>query len=298
MMGFNTDAGLAMVVAMVVSPASGIAAPSLDVLGNLAYAGIYETPLRLVDGVYEGDPFVPDGAARPRVELLGDLLVTGDIDGDGTEDAWVLLNESSGGTGQILYLAAVTHGGGEPRNAGTVAIGDRVDVMALRAADGKATLDFVAPGPGEPACCPTMIVSASYGLQDGRLTELSREERGTLTLAHLEGATWRLTRFAWNEAVPEAISITATFEGERVSGSAGCNRYFATVTAPTPYELAVGPAGSTRKACPPPQMAAESRYLTALQAATQFSFVLGKLAVSYDLDGRHGALIFERDAAD
>lgn len=276
----------------------GLASPLPETLGNIAYFGIYEGPVELVDGAYEGEPFVPNGAARPRVELLTDLYLTGDIDGDGKDDAWVLLNENSGGTGQILYLAAVADIAGEPRNLDTVVIGDRVDVMGLAAADGNARLDYVAPGPGEPACCPTRMITAVYGMRNGELTELSREDRGTLSVAQLAGPGWQLARFDWNETLAEGISITATFEGERISGFGGCNRYFATIEAPTPYELKIGPVGATRKACPPPQMEAEDRYLKALEAATQFSFVLGKLAITYELGGALGTLVFERAGSD
>ena len=276
----------------------GTAAPALEAMENIAYAGIYETPVTLVNGRYEGEPFVPEGAARPRVELLADLHATGDIDGDGIEDAWVLLNESSGGTGQLLYLAAVSEAGGSPRNIGTIAIGDRVKVMGLEAEGGTATLTYVGPGPGEPACCPTQMFSGVYGLEDGTLTELAREELGTLSLEQLEETTWRLQRFAWDQPVPDGALITAVFENGRVSGSAGCNRYFATVSAPSPYELGIGPAGTTRMACTPPQTAAEDRYLRALTSATQYSFVLGKLAIAYRLDDNHGTLIFERAATE
>jgi heat shock protein HslJ len=276
----------------------GTAAPGLEAMGNIAYSGIHETPVTLVNGLYEGEPFVPEGAARPRVELLADLYVTGDVDGDSVEDAWVLLNESSGGTGQMLYLAAVSEAGGSPRNIATIAIGDRVKVMGLKAEGGAATLTYVAPGPQEPACCPTQMISGVYGLADGTLTELAREDLGTLSLEQLQETTWRLQRFAWDQHVPDGASITAVFEDDRVSGSAGCNRYFAKVSARSPYDLDIGPAGSTRMACPPPQAAAEQRYLRALTNATQYSFVLGKLAISYRLDDDHGTLIFERAATD
>ena len=285
--------GAALAAALSASGAT-LASALPDGLANIAYSGIYEQPVQLVDGVYEGQPFVPDGASRPRVELLRDLYATGDIDGDGTEDAWVLLNESSGGTGQILYLAAVTHTAGEPRNLGTIAIGDRVDVISLEADDPDVRLDYVTAAPGEPACCPTLMIRGVYGLKDGQPTELSREERGALSLAELAGQTWRLARFDWNEPVAEAISITAEFDGDRISGTAGCNSYFGTIEAPTPYALTLGPMGWTRKACPPSQMEAEDRYLKALQAATQFSFVLGRLSISYALNEEPRALIFER----
>lgn len=286
------------VAASVMISAQSLAAPTLEELGNIPYVGIYDDPVQLVNGVYEGEPFVPGGVARPRVELLGDLFVTEDIDGDGTEDAFVLLSESSGGTGNILYLAAVTRPDGTPRNVGSVKIGDRVDVMALRVADGEAILDYVAAGPDEPACCPTLMVSARHGMSEGRFVQLSREEHGTLSVDQLAGTPWRLLRFDWDEPVPEGIGITAGFRGDRISGSAGCNDYFATVKAPTPYELSIGPVGATRMACSPPEMEAEGRFLEALGNAKQFSFVLGNLVIDYQVGERHSSLVFERAETD
>ena len=275
-------------------PAMVGAAPALDELSNIAYSGIYEQPVTLVDGIYEGEPFVPGAASRPRLMLLKGLYAMGDIDADGVEDAWVLLNENSGGTGQLLYLAAVTTADGKLRNAGTLNIGDRVDVVALRASDGGALLEYVAQGPSDGACCPTLIVSSEYGLKDGKLTELSRKEEGKLSLDRLAGEPWRLVRFGPNDPVPEGVAIEAKFEKGRISGSTGCNRYNANLEAPTPYELKVGPVIATRMACPEPQMEAESRFLKALEGASQFGFDLGKLTIGYEEGENHSALVFER----
>ena len=228
----------ATLAAVVVLADQALAAPTLEALGNIAYPGIYEEPVRLVNGVYEGEPFVAGGSARPRVELLADLYLTPDIDGDGSEDAFVLLNESSGGTGQFLYLAAVTRVEDGVRHAGTLRVGDRVD---------------------------------------------------------LAGPPWRLTGFDWHEPASEGVAFTARLEGDRLSGSAGCNNYCAMLEAPTPYELAIGPVGATRMACPPAQMDAENRFLGALQTATQFSFVLGKLVITYQRDDSYPVLVFQRE---
>lgn len=193
-----------------------------------------------------------------------------------------------------LYLAAVTLAGGAARNVGTLRIGDRVDVISLDATDEKATLDYVAAGPSEPSCCPTLLVSGVYGMKDGKLTELWRKGKGNLSLDTLAGVRWQLAGFDVNDPVPEGVEITAELDGERISGFAGCNQYFTTVKAPTPYELAIGPVGATRRACPPPQMQAEDRFLKALEDTTQFSFMLGKLVLGYRSGDRYATLLFER----
>ena len=274
-------------VLLAMMPATVLAAPSLEALGNIAYAGIHDAPVKLTDGYYEGEPYAPDGASRPRVQLLPELHITG----DGTGTSFVLLAESAGGSGSNLYLAAVSPAGD---NTGTVLIGDRVDVISLRGDDGKAILEYVMAGPGEPACCPTLRVSGIYGMQQDRLVELSRETHGSISLATLAGTQWRLLQLDRNAPVPDDITVTAAFEDRRISGSAGCNRYFAGVSAATPYELSIGPAGATRMACPSPQSEVESRFLKALESATQFSFRLGRLAIDYRDGDTMASLLFER----
>ncbi|MBE0605773.1 MAG: hypothetical protein IH610_05720 [Deltaproteobacteria bacterium] len=63
----------ALIVAAVVPPAVSAASCRLNdptVLRNIEYRGTYDNAAALKDGVYEGEPFVPGGASRPRVELL------------------------------------------------------------------------------------------------------------------------------------------------------------------------------------------------------------------------------------
>ena len=87
----------------------------------------------------------------------------------------------------------------------------------------------------------------------------------------LVGPTWRLTTIE-GQPVLAGSSVTAVFSADaRVSGNAGCNGYFGSATLET-GTLKVGSLGSTLMACVPDGvMAQETRYLSALQAATRFS---------------------------
>ncbi len=69
----------------------------------------------------------------------------------------------------------------------------------------------------------------------------------------------------------------------QVAGSSGCNRYFGTFERSETGALSAGPFGSTRMACPPGVMSQESRFLEALEAASQFEVEEGRLVLSYDL---------------
>jgi heat shock protein HslJ len=67
---------------------------------------------------------------------------------------------------------------------------------------------------------------------------------------------------------PHDPEVTLTLAEGRLTGNAGCNRYFADVRAGSaPGSLEVGLAGSTKMLCPPPIMETEDRFLADLHAA-------------------------------
>jgi heat shock protein HslJ len=264
-------------------------------LRNITYKGILGDAAALRDGVYEGDPFLPGGASRPRVELLGMPPVLHDLDGDGIDDAAVLLAESSGGNGVFTWLAVVSCRDGQAVNVGTTVVGDRVMIRSVVGREGAIVVDFVGAGPREPLCCPTRNVRNRYRLRDGNLLLASSEVRGTVSLADVRGVAWRLSRLGRNERVPEGVKVTAVFGDGKVSGSGGCNRYSATVVETAPREFSVGPAASTKMACPEPAGGFEDRFFSALQAANRFGFLLGDLVLDYGRGDARETMIFERE---
>jgi len=218
-----------------------------------------------------------------------------DLDGDGIDDAAVLLAESSGGSGVFTWLAVVSCRDGRAVNIGTIGLGDRVMIRSMAGQEGAIVVELVAAGPGEPLCCPTRNVRNAYRLRDGNLLLASSEGKGTLSLADLRGVTWRLSRLGRNERAPEGVKVTAVFGEGRVSGSGGCNRYSAAVVETSPLEVSIGPAASTRMACPDPAGRFEDRYFSALQAANRFGFLLGNLVLHYGKGDARDTLIFERE---
>lgn len=267
----------------------------LDQLGNMEYAGIYEKPVKLVSGQYEGSPYVPESSTRPKLKLIAGLPTKSAADNQNALVAYALLLEDSGGSGTFLYLSAVTATTDGLHNAGTIRIGDRVDIADFSTEKGLARLDLIIPDSDDPACCPTLMVSDAYGMKNGELVKLSREDVGIMSLERLSGTRWTLVDYDGNSPVPETISVTLQFEDDRVSGLAACNRYFGTAASDSPGALKIGPIGSTRKACPPPRMDAETRYLAALQNAQGYGFENGRLLITYATQDSTVALIFERD---
>jgi len=149
---------------------------TLEALKNASYKGIYDEPVQLTDGRYEGEPFVPGGASRPTVVLHPEVYAFGDLNGDGVADAAVILIENSGGSGSFLYLAAVINEGGAPVNVATQFVGDREQAQVISIEDGEITLNMVAHGPDDPMCCPTVEATQKYKLQGDTLVQISGQD--------------------------------------------------------------------------------------------------------------------------
>lgn len=252
-------------------------------LGDVTYRGIYDEPVTLRNGEYEGEPFVAGGASRPTVTLVDDLMLGGDLDGDGEDEAVVFLSESSGGSGTNLYVAAVAKEGEILRNVATALVGNRVQIRTAEVSGGVVALDVVQAGPEDAMCCPSQTARRSWKLENGALVEQPIQDVGTLSLDILAGTEWRLEWIRRDAPVADFVEITLTYEDGQFVGSGGCNRYFAQVDAGDgPGDIQVGPAGATRRMCPEPQMSAESQYLNALSNAVKFSFFNTRLTLTYE----------------
>ena len=100
----------------------------------------------------------------------------------------------------------------------------------------------------------------------------------------LVGTNWTLASFHTADAVSSVIAdtmITAVFGADgSVSGSAGCNSYFASYTM-TETSLSIGPAGSTKMACGTPGvMQQESTYLSLLGQAKTYTIKGDRLTLA------------------
>ena len=150
------------------SASSVSAPPSVAEIGNATIEGIYDDPIILSEGVFEGEPFAEGSASRPRVELLS-RHASGELSASPGDETAAFLSENSGGSGTFLYLAVMGRDSGEIRNLGTVLIGDRVQVEGIRLEDGAIVVDVLQPGPDDPLCCPTELATRAWKLAGGAL---------------------------------------------------------------------------------------------------------------------------------
>ena len=150
------------------------APPTLADVGNATVAGLFDDPVTLRDGRWEGAPYVAGGASRPTAGVIGDLWAAGDLDGDGTAETVAFLWSATGGSGTRNYIAVFASGETGVNNRSTLLIGDRVKLRDARIVGERIEVDVVEHGPGEPMCCPTVEATRAW-LYDGRqLREVPR----------------------------------------------------------------------------------------------------------------------------
>lgn len=274
-------------------------APTLEELRHATYRGLEGStgPVTLTDGAWEGEPVAPGSATRPVVKLAGDLRVVGDLDGDGIEEAAVLLEAWTGGTGTFVYLAVVGRSEEGVENRATALLGDRVQVRGMRIEGGRLLVDVLEGGPEDAACCPGELATRGFALSaDGLAPIDAGVTPARLSLAALGETDWVL-RF-WDrgeEAAPEP-EVTLQYREGRFAGTSGCNRYAAPVKEGDggPASIQVGLGIGTRMACPDPAGAIEARFLRQLEGVNSFGWVAGRLRLSYEGDGAAGAMLFDR----
>ncbi len=88
-------------------------------------------------------------------------------------------------------------------------------------------------------------------------------------LKNYDSKQWQLIHWPDGTTVDDTVFISLQIQSLKISGSSGCNRYFAQLN-PLGDEVSfnVSKIGTTRRACPKLQMAAENRYLDHLAQAS------------------------------
>ena len=281
---------------LVLQSCAATTSPTLDELRHATIRSLPGGPISLRDGVYEGPSPPPGSVFRRRVTLWTRPLVFGDLAAVHGEKAVALLSISEGGSGSFVYVGVFQKRSGRVADVGMALVGDRVEVRGLSIVDGTVVLDVVEAGAGDALCCPGQLARKSYAFRDGALTLVSSSVTRRLSLAALGDGEWTLVNLDRQPLPQGARPPTAVFEGTRVSGFGGCNRYFGQVVEKSPGAIVVGPLAGTKMACPSPAMEVEDRFLSAMSQVTRYSFVGGHLVLSGVDRGTSRELTFERGA--
>lgn len=120
----------------------------------------------LVNGRYTNDQANISAVLQPNVR--GD----GDLNADGSPDAAVILNASTGADSVLAYLEAVLNVDYQPRTAAAALLGDRVRVTDVAVKDGLITVTYFDRKPDEPMSArPTVETTKTYRLDGSALVE-------------------------------------------------------------------------------------------------------------------------------
>jgi hypothetical protein len=140
-----------------------------DVLKN----GQYELPeagkVQLSDGKFAQQ--TGEGATQAN-QVFYVQSARGDLNGDGVEDAVVILALNTGGSGTFMYLVPVVMVQGTAQQYGADLLGDRTRIETLAIADGQIALSMASFGPKDPMCCPSQKADRIYVVRTGSLVLL------------------------------------------------------------------------------------------------------------------------------
>jgi hypothetical protein len=134
----------------------------IDTLGSASYqlSHLPDETVQLHNGAFQDE-------ARNVFVALTDISATGDLDGDGLNDAVVVLVTNTG-SALTIDLAVVLNREGIPVNTDTIAIGEDVFIDTLTLEAGRIELAFSSREGAREI--------RSYLLVDGALTEVGANE--------------------------------------------------------------------------------------------------------------------------
>jgi len=268
--------------------------PTLEQVKSATIRGVFDQAITLAAGKYEGQPVEPGAASRPTAALWEPTFHTADLDGVIGSEALAMLSSNAGGSGEFVYLAVFGMREGALANVATVPVGDRVRLQSLWLERGKVIMDVIEAGPNDAACCPTQVSRKTFGYDNGTFKQISSDVRGMLALSMLSANEWTLVEMD-GQPVPNGLDPPLIhFDGQKLRGFAGCNRFTAPVTESKPGEIDIGAAGAEKKACPAPQMELEQKFLTQLDAVNSYSYVAGQLALTWQKGDVSGTLLLRK----
>jgi uncharacterized membrane protein len=161
------------------------AAPSMEELRNATYHDVVPVPVMLADGRFEGDDETRQYAPRLVVTLADNVYASGDLTGDGVDEAVALLAANFGGSGVFGSFVIVGNDGSAADHLASISLGDRARVTELTIRDGVLVADLVVHGPDDPMCCPTQAVRREWRLEAGQPVEITTATTAERFRGHL-----------------------------------------------------------------------------------------------------------------
>ena len=133
-------------------------------------------PVTLSGGVSE-QQVAPDSATKIKTSVFGELTL-GDVNGDGQNDAALILTQDGGGSGTFYYLAVAYSSSTGIVGTNALLLGDRVAPQTLEIKNGMVIANYATRKPDEPmSTAPSVGVSLYAAMRGGVLTDITKEMR-------------------------------------------------------------------------------------------------------------------------
>lgn len=100
---------------------------------------------------------------------VGEIFAFGDINGDGLEDAVMLISENYGGSGEFVSIVVMLNQDGQPVYITRATIEDRPLMKTLTIKNGEISLDAIVHGAGDPMCCASQPSTRTYHFIENNL---------------------------------------------------------------------------------------------------------------------------------
>ncbi|MCA9363205.1 META domain-containing protein [Candidatus Kaiserbacteria bacterium] len=248
----------------------------------------------LVDGLVQKS-IAPDSASKNTVRTFGEPAY-GDIDGDGDDDAVLILVQDFGGSGTFYYVAVAVNDNGIYKGTDTILLGDRISPQNYSIFDGRAEVNYVVRQDGEDFSVPPSegkTLHLQVHEPDLHLIEVEVDFPGESNpeLMTLSMKEWTWVKTTYNNDTELAPNQTDTFKlnfsEDTVAISTDCNSLSGNYTVEG-NQITFGPMMSTRMFCEGSQ---EQEFAGMLMQVQSFFFT-SKGELIFDLKFDSGSVVF------
>jgi hypothetical protein len=144
---------------------------SLESLQNGSYKVFGQHDITLTEGQYTNPDFNQlEDAVHDT--FMGTARGFGDMNGDGSEDAVIVLATNTGGSGTFVEIVLVLNINGDPQQVPGYQVGDREPVHTLTIDDGILTTDVTVHDADDGFCCPSVEETWHLKLENGALVRI------------------------------------------------------------------------------------------------------------------------------
>ncbi len=243
---------------------------------NISYVLDGET-FTLVDGKISVETTL-DSESKRTIMIFGEPIY-GDLNGDGAEDAAVLLTSSGEGSGTFYYAALAIATGTTYTSTNALLLGDRIAPQNIEIHEGRAVYNYAERNVGEPmTTLPSVGKSLwiHYDAKNGEIGEFVKNFEGEVDASRM---TLGMKKWEWIRTDTSSgtamtpnkagvFTLTFTTDGKVAIGT-DCNQANGSYTRSQGNILSFGPIMSTKMFCDGSQ---EGEFLGKLPETTSYFF--------------------------